>query len=244
VAQPAFLMQRVCIGTRTLQGALERYAKKFNLLEVRTEPEVPLASRTLRRWRKSVPPSFVFSVVLPNVVTELRPSAAADRALQQTLEIATILESPVMLISHPVSVTPTAANRKRLEELVQRIPHDVVRLAWEPPGLWEEEEARNVASRLGLVLVRDAAREPLAPGSVAYTRLRGLGDSRRLSQTRIDKTIERLQAFREAFVIVETDSPLAVAKAIHASEGRGAEPRISRTRHVEYALHAEDEEQE
>jgi uncharacterized protein YecE (DUF72 family) len=237
-------MQRVYIGTRTLQGAFERYAKKFNLLEIRSDPEVPLSSKTLRRWRKSVPPTFAFSVVLPPVVTELRPSADADRALDHCIETATLLESPVMLIANPISVTPTAANRKRLEELVRRIPHDVVRLAWEPPGLWEEEETRVVASRLGLVLVGDAARDPLAPGSVAYTRLRGLGDSRRLSLARLDKVVERLQAYREVFVIIETDSPMAVAKAIRTSAMDGGEARVSRARHVEYPLRAEDEEQE
>lgn len=208
------------------------------------DPEAPLSGKTLRRWRKAVPPMFAFSVVLPPIVAELRPSAAADRALEQTLEIATLLEAPVMLINNPVSVTPTATNRKRLEDLVQRIPHDVVKLAWEPPGLWEEENNRSVAANLGLVLVGDAAREDLAPGAVAYTRLRGLGESRRLSLSRIDKMLERLQGYREVFVVIETDGPSAVAKAIRTASSDSGEARVSRARHIEYPLRAEDEEQE
>jgi uncharacterized protein YecE (DUF72 family) len=223
---------------------LEPYAKKFNLLEVRMDPEAPLSGKTLRRWRKAVPPTFAFSVVFPPVVAELRPSAAADRALEQTLEIATLLEAPVMLINNPVSVTPTATNRKRLEELVRRIPHDVVKLAWEPPGLWEEEDNRGIAAMLGLVLVGDAARESVAPGPVAYTRLRGLGESRRLSLARIDKMLERLQGYREIFVVIETDGPSAVAKAIRMASSEGGDARVSRARHIEYPLRAEDEEQE
>lgn len=244
VAQRASLMQRLYIGTRTVQGAFERYAKKFNLLEVRLDLDTSLSAKTLRRWRKQVPPTFAFCVVLPNTVTALLPSKEGDRDLDQSLEIATQLESPVILIANPMSVTPTVANRKRLETLVKRIPHDVVRLAWEPPGLWQDEDSRIIAGYLGLVLVGDAARDSLAPGSVAYTRLRGLGDSRRLSAARLDKVNERLQPFREAYVVVEVDAPVSVMNALRASEAASGDAPVTRSRHVEFPILAEDEEQE
>jgi len=227
-----------------MQGAIERYAGKFNLLEVRPDPETQFSPKTLRRWRKAVPPAFAFSVVLPSVVTDLRGSPEADAALESTLEMATLLESPVMVIHNPMSVTPTATNRKKLQQLVQRIPHDIVKLAWEPAGLWEEEDTRLIAADLGLVLIGDAARDPLAPGQTAYTRLRGLGDSRRLSLARMDKVLERLKPYREVFVIIETDGPGAVAKAIRASAAEVGDERPPRVRHVQYPMDAEDEEQE
>lgn len=237
-------MQRIYAGTRVKQGAIERYAQKFNLLEVRTDPETPLALRTLRKWRKSVPPTFAFSVVLPDVVTELRFTDAAERALGEALESARVLESPVLLIPSPISVRPTATNKSRMAKLVERIPRDVIKLAWEPSGLWEEDDARALAAELGLVLVGDAARDPLAPGPVAYTRLRGLGDSRRLSLGRMEKLISHLRPFREAFVVIETDRPAAVAKAIQASASDVGDARVTRVRHIQYPMRAEDEEQE
>lgn len=127
---------------------------------------------------------------------------------------------------------------------MQRIPHDVVKLAWEPAGLWEEEDTRVIAADLGLVLIGDAARDPLAPGQTAYARLRGLGDSRRLSLARMDKVLERLKPYRDAFVIIETDGPGAVAKAIRAAAAEVGDARPPRVRHVQYPMDAEDEEQE
>jgi hypothetical protein len=74
--------------------------------------------------------------------------------------------------------------------------------------------------------------------------LRGLGESRRLSLARIDKMLERLQGYREIFVVIETDGPSAVAKAIRMASSEGGDARVSRARHIEYPLRAEDEEQE
>jgi len=237
-------MQRVYAGTRAKQGGIERYARKFNLLEVRTDtPDAP-SLRTLRRWRTSAPPTFAFSVVLPPVIAGLRPSDASEQALEANLEVARVLEAPVLVIQNPMSVTPTAANRARLVKLVERLPHDVVKLAWEPPGLWEEDVARAFALEHDLVLVGDATRDALAPGPVAYTRLRGLGDARRLSAARADRLVASLRPFREVFAVIETDAPAAVAKLIRTAAAKANDPRAPRVRHVQYPIRAEDEEQE
>ncbi len=239
-------MPRIHIGTRTLQGKLERYATKFDLLEVRSDADAPLRTQTLRRWRKAVPPSFVFSVVLPPEVTQLRPGPRFDEMLASSLEAARILESPVIVLATPPSVTPTATHRKRLADLVARIPHDVVRIAWEPSGLWEPEDAMALARKLGLVLVRDAAREALPPGNVAYTRLRGLGEASRLSATRAGQVAEGLARFRESFIVVETDLPARTGKLLRERiEAESAAPqRVARTRTIGGPLRTEDEEQE
>ena len=56
-----------------------------------------------------------------------------------------------------------------------RIPRDGVLRCWEPAGIWERDEILVTARSLGVYAVFDAAREALAPGNVAYTRLRALG---------------------------------------------------------------------
>jgi uncharacterized protein YecE (DUF72 family) len=238
-------MQRVHIGTKTLQGRLERYAQRFDLLELRLDQDALLQPRTLRRWRNSVPPTFAFSVVLPPIVCSLRSSEQSDAALQAAIAAATAVEAPVLLIATPVSVTPTTVNRKRLAELVGRLNRDVIKVAWEPSGLWEDDDARAVAATLGLVLVGDPARDDLAPGPVAYARLRGLGDDRRLSGSRLDRAVERLRSFRDAFVVVESDRPTAVARALRESAAV-VEPmrlRPTKMRAPAAPLRAEDEEQ-
>ncbi len=239
-------MPRINIGKRSFQGALERYASRFDLLEVRPGASAKLRSVTLRKWRRSVPASFVFSTVLPATVAELRPGEEAEADLESALEVARELQSPVIVIQTPMSVTPTATNRKRLEALVAKLPHDVVRLAWEPSGLWEPEDTQAIAANLGLIVVRDAACETLGAGAVAYTRLRGLGEASRLGPSRMERVIKSLRSRREAYVVVETDQAQRVAKSIRdgvVNDGDGGKQRVAKARPVMQPLRADDEEQ-
>src|SRR5262249_61882055 len=96
-------MARPHVGLATLEGDLERYAEKYDLLELRPgDAAVPKAS-TLRAWRRKVPPSFVFSVVFPKPVSELKPSAALEAALEQSLAVAREVEARCLVIATPPS---------------------------------------------------------------------------------------------------------------------------------------------
>src|SRR5438477_415237 len=107
-------MARPHVGLPVLAGDLERYAEKFDLLELRPgEAAVPKSS-TLRAWRKKVPPSFVFSVVMPKAVSELRPSPSLEQGLEQALVVAREVEARCLVIATPPSITPTELNKKRL----------------------------------------------------------------------------------------------------------------------------------
>jgi uncharacterized protein YecE (DUF72 family) len=228
-----------------LQGDLQKYAERYDLLELRPgDASVPRPS-TLRAWRKKVPPAFVFSVVLPKVVGELRPSSGLDEALEESLAVARAVEARCLIIATPPSITPTELNRRRLSALVERIPHDAVTLAWEATGIWERDEADDFASKLGVVPVVDPAREPAPKGPIVYCRLRGLGESARLSPAAIDKVALELQDRREAYVIVETAGAFSVAQALWQQTSRrvaGARAGATLLR-PRATLQAEDEEQ-
>lgn len=238
-------MSRPHIGLPTLTGSLERYAERFDLLELRLADSSLPKPTTLRAWRQKVPPAFVFSVVLPPIVGELRPSQKLDEALAQSLEIARSLEARCIVLVTPPSVTPTELNKKRLEALVARIPHDAITLAWEPRGIWETEDAERVAKRLGLVLVVDPEHDDAPKGPVAYLRLRGLGEASRLGPAALDKVADALRERRDSFVIVEADAPVRVAEGIRARMAR--RPKLGGTRGLirprAELLEIEDEEQ-
>src|SRR5882762_3671701 len=165
-------MARPHVGLATLEGDLERYAEKYDLLELRPGDAAVPKPATLRAWRRKVPPSFVFSVVFPKAVCELKPTPLLDSGLEHALAVAREVEARCLVIATPPSITPTDLNRKRLTSLVDRIPHDAVTLAWEPRGIWEVDEAAELADKLGIVLVVDAAREQAPKGAIAYFRLR------------------------------------------------------------------------
>src|SRR5690606_16677899 len=215
-------MSRPHVGLSTLTGSLENYADRFDLLEVRLGAATMPKPATLRSWRKKVPPSFVFSVVLPRVVGELRPSKELDEALEQSLEIARALEARCIVLVTPPSVTPTELNKKRLEALVARIPHDAVTLAWEPRGGWETDQAAALAQKLGLVLVVDPEHDEPPKGPVAYLRLRGLGESTRLGPAALDRVAHALRGRRAGYVVVEAAAPLKVAEGIRTRLARKA----------------------
>lgn len=238
-------MARHHLGLPLLRGTLERYAERYDLLEVRFDDGPFPKPSTLRAWRKKVPPSFVFCVVMPRVVGELKPGAELDAALHQANAAATELEARCILVPTPPAVTPTDVNRKRLAALVERIPHDAVTLAWEPHGVWEIDDAARCARKLGLTLVVDPAREVVPPGAVAYFRLRGLGENARLSPAALERVANELRERREAYVVVETVGPSVVVEALRKNTARKpTTPRaagaVLRPRTM---LHAEDEEQ-
>src|SRR5690242_8797767 len=125
-------MARPHVGLPVLEGDLERYAEKYDLLELHPIDHPIPKPATLRAWRKKVPPSFVFSVVCPKLVGELRPSPQFDEALEQTLATAREVEARCLVVATPAAVTPTDLNRKRLAQLVEKLPNDAVTVAWEP----------------------------------------------------------------------------------------------------------------
>ena len=68
-----------------------------------------------------MPPSFVFSVVLPKVVGELTAGPELDAALTTSLEVAAALEARCVVLQTPATVRPTSANKKRLASVFARI---------------------------------------------------------------------------------------------------------------------------
>ncbi len=240
-------MARLLVGLPALQGDLEKYKTRFDLLELRPVDTTVPRPGTLRKWRKLVGPSFVFSIVLPKAVGDLSPGTALDAALAESLEIAAAIEARCIVLQTPATVRPTAANRKRLAAVFEKIaPEGIVR-CWEAQGMWEREDVLETARSIGALPVLDAARDALPTGPIAYTRLRALGKSAALGSATLDKVADRLRKRREAFVIVDGASgeAMRVKTALNAAMAqkgaRSAGPLVVRPSAP--TLVAEDEEQ-
>jgi uncharacterized protein YecE (DUF72 family) len=239
-------MARLLVGLPALQGDLEKYATRFDLVELRPVDAALPKPSTLRRWRKAVPPSFVFSVVLPRVIGDLAPGPELDAALTTSLEVASVLEARCVILQTPASVRPTAANKKRLAAVFDRIPKEGTVRGWEPAGLWEREEVLATARALGVLPVFDVAREQPGSGPILYTRLRALGKSTTLGAAALERVAERLKRRREAFVVVEGTGEAGRIKQALAGELAKRPLRasgITVVRPGSSTLVAEDEEQ-
>ncbi len=237
-------MTSVHVGLPSLRGPLAQYAESFDLLEVRpVDTPLPRATR-LRSWRKEVPPSFVFSVVLPAQVALLKPSAEADAALAEALAAAEALEARCLVLVTPPSVTPTELNRARLRALVAKLPRDAVTVGWEPRGIWASSEAAVWARDVDAHLVVDAARESPPRGALLYTRLRGIGVADRLGDDDVERVRDGLRGRREAFVVVESSGAKRVAQTLRRPLGGAPRaPAVGIGLRPPITLSAEDEEQ-
>jgi hypothetical protein len=102
-------------------------------------------------------------------------------------------------------------------------------IAWEPRGVWTDEDAEATASELGVVLVRDLAEYEPPPGPVVYTRLLALGRNARIGAGTIERVAERIEGAQEAFVI---------------AEGQGAVGLAKQLRHVEVEEASDDDEED
>lgn len=239
-------MSRLLVGLPALQGELQKYKDRFDLVEVRPVDTSLPRPATLRKWRKTVSPGFVFSVVLPRVVGELAGGKALDEALATSLDVAALLEARCIVLHTPVSFRPTAANRKKLADFFGRVPAEGVVRCWEASGLWEREDIIATARGAAVLPVLDAAREALSPGPIAYTRLRALGSSASLGAGTVEKISDQLRGRREAFVVIEGPGAVRVKAALSMmmarQQGRPGGPVIVRTV-MPSPLIAEDEEQ-
>jgi uncharacterized protein YecE (DUF72 family) len=181
---------------------------------------------TLRRWRKSVPPHFDFSVVAGPHLARIKQSEEAERELEGARAAIDALHARCFVLRTPPEVTPTALWRDRISKVLSRLPRDVTHVVWEPSGVWETATAAAQARTWDTVLAVDPAREPVPAGPVAYLRLRALGETRSFGPVALERVVNAVGARRDVFAIIETDSALLEAKRLRRL-ARAVRPAVS-----------------
>lgn len=191
------------VGQPTLYASLERYARHFDLLELRAERGKLPRLAQLKKWRETGPRGFVFSVVLPIQTGGLEDASTRDAGASYAAEVAHAVQAQWIVLRTPVDVTPGRTSRERLSSLVAQLRGPGRRLAWEPRGPWAVAQAEHFATELGAVLVGDAGASEVAAGPVVYTRLRAIGSGDRVKTSAIERAAERLMGRSEALVVLE-----------------------------------------
>jgi uncharacterized protein YecE (DUF72 family) len=217
------------IGAKHLRGAIAAYAKRFDLLEVRIMPPGVAAAdgtpgpslATLKRWRKSVPPGFDFSVIAGPALSKAKASEAAEAELEAARAAIDALQARCFVLRTPPEVTPTSLWRDRIHKIVEKLPHDVTHFVWEPSGVWETADAAAQARQWGIVLAMDPAREAVPPGPVAYLRMRALGETQSFGPIALERVVKAVGVRREVFAIIETDTAITEAKRLRQLARRG-----------------------
>lgn len=217
VAPPA---PSLFVGTPSLRGDITRYAKRFNLLEMSAEPGRHPKRAGLLGLRRAVGPDFVFSVVPPSPLASLESGAATDGLIEGAESVAEALGATWWVLRTPPNVTPSARSLRTFEALVEKLKVGERRIAWEPRGIWRDEEAAKVATSLGVTLVRDLLREePVLDDPVVYTRIRALGEGAHVGSAGAERIAERLAGATSAHVVIEGSGAVGAQKVLREAFG-------------------------
>ncbi|MGC4094692.1 MAG: hypothetical protein QM756_43600 [Polyangiaceae bacterium] len=191
---------RLHVGLTTLTGSIERYAERFDMLELRAEPGRLPSPKALRRIRGQAPALTLSLMFPPKVVAEALNSPAA---LDGFISSADSVGAAWMVLQTGPEVGPSQRSRSKLEALSKYLARDGRRIGWEPHGMWEEEAALGFALELGIHYVQDLAIATGAQEELVYTRLRTPGPGAALRASALEKLAEELAETEEAFVVVE-----------------------------------------
>ncbi len=227
---------RVLVGCCGFPVSKSRYFELMRTVEVqRTFYKIPKIS-TARKWRESAPEDFVFTLKAWAAIThppksliwrkagiecegcgELRPTEGNFRAWEATLEIAKELRAEFVVFQSPPSFSRDEERVKNLSEFFSSIDRAGMRIGWEPrhESWWEEpREFGRLLDSLDLTHVVDPLSErgePLDSGPVAYFRLHGRYEGRRIvynhqysddEMSRICRAVERELTRREKIYVL------------------------------------------
>ena len=211
-------MARPHVGLPTLEGDIERYAAKYDLLELRPGDGAIPKPATLRAWRRKVPPSFVFSVVSRRrwANSSLRPRSM--QALEQALGVARDVEARCLrhrdaALDHPDRAQQEAPRRTGRRDSARRRDArlgaarnlgDRRTIEWPTSSAWCSSSMRR------------ASPPPKGrPHTFVCAGWASPRDFRRPRSTRLPKSS---RSRREAYVIVET-SGRARGRRVAAQKG-------------------------
>ena len=124
------------------------------------------------------------------------------------------VQARTMLVQTVSEVTPSNVWRDRLTKLVERLQRGGTQIVWEPCGLWDAEDAPEIAKKLGIVLCVDPFQSGVPRGPIAYLRLRALGETRSFGAARVEALASELRDRREVYVVVEAPRALTTAQLL------------------------------
>ncbi|MEM1628340.1 MAG: DUF72 domain-containing protein [Desulfurococcaceae archaeon] len=230
-------MKNVYIGCCGFPCARNKYYKLFNVVELQnTFYELP-SKEWANELRKNAPPGFIFTMKAFQAITHpstsltwkrmkrklpgdlsnygfLKPSKENMNALEETMEIARVLNAKIVVFQTPPNMPYNEQVVKWVMEFFERtrsFRDKNICYGWEPRGEWAKSaKLKDILSKYEIIHVVDVFRHrPLnKPGGIFYTRLHGLGKDEvnyRYNYTHEDLgnliNMLREEEFKEGFVM-------------------------------------------
>jgi hypothetical protein len=188
------------IGQPKLNGALGKYASRYNLLELRADQEHLPRENVLRRWADEVPERFAFSILLTPQL--LKSEGDPNSGLNRALPAAQALRAKWLILQTEPMWGPSQKVKLRLAAVLRKLLDTGTHVGWEPHGVWQDEEAHGFAREVGVHFVRDIGRGDPMGEDVVYSRMPSLGIAARMSIGTMERVARNLGTASEAYIVV------------------------------------------
>jgi len=211
-----------------------RYFERHGLLELHPPLSFPRAA-TLAKWRASIPETCEVALAVTR-----RTHAGKDGALRFDKpgsrawvdESIAALSPRFVLIATGPELSTGARDRSLLEAFVRSIAERGPTVVWQPRGLWDGDDARAFAAKIGCSVALDllgamSGPSPVGPaalagvelpvarvGPLAYGRLEALGTHARLGDGHLRRALEESLATGAEDVRLVIAAEDAIRKAI------------------------------
>lgn len=208
-------MESIHVGCVSASAPTRRMTRVLDFVEIAPRPPFPRVG-TLRRWRHQQAEKLRLALRAPRsaIVSArgpLRFDEAMEKRLSWAIDAADALQAFAVVLPTPPDMTPGRRDRQLLERLAERLPRPEDRLwVWQPSGVWQAQEAYQLADALGLVCAFDPLQWPAPQQAEIYAHLLGLGVQARLGEGRLEQVLENVLAAPGRRAYVSLDSQHAV----------------------------------
>lgn len=189
---------KIFIGCCGFPVNKKEYFKNFDVVELQqTFYQPPERIETVKKWRDAAPKDFEFTLKVWQLITH-SPSSPTYRRLKMKIpenkkknygnfkptdevfstwnkmdEIASILNSKIIIFQCPASFLPTDENKNNIRSFFNNIERKNYTFAWEPRGEWHSKGIREICEELNLVHCVDPFKNESVYGGIKYYRLHG-----------------------------------------------------------------------
>lgn len=188
---------RIKVGCCGWPISLKKYGNLFSVTEIqKTFYKLP-RPETVLRWRGQVEENFEFVIKVPQLITHppssptyrkaglqipkdkkdrfggFKPTSEVFEVFSETVKIASLLKTRLLLFQTPPSFKETDQNVENLRNFFTEIPRKDFVLLWEPRGDWNKDTLFLIFKELQLVHVVDPFKARPLYGDILYFRLHG-----------------------------------------------------------------------
>lgn len=198
-----------------------RYLAALHFAELGFSTTKPKPS-TLARFRSGLPEPFRISLVLPNSVWQskkgpLRNDETLEEGLRWARAAIDELQPAFVVLPTGAHITPGSRDRSLLRSYFDALGDGATRV-WEPGGLWQMEDADDLAADMGVVCAFDPLMEEAPSGNICYARLNAVGGRRHFVEGALIDALEAVLHSGADEIYVAIRSPGSFREAVRMQE--------------------------